>query len=266
MADSPRHPLRDALSGVPGERLDPLQLVSAVVTAVAASGSSFTITARFPDGTTVPGIGYLGWWAPRVDDVVMLLQQGPALFALGSAGPANVYSTPAPAPPPPPTPPPPAPSIVTRHVQPVWMGSHKPSGAGWYENDIRQGGTNYTGLWFYGNRIAAAKGSGTIIGASIYVRRSRTSHGVGGLANVRLAVHNGSGPGAGYSIADTAVRAALAKGKDANVALSSAQIGRLNSGWTGLALAPGSPSYTSPDYLRADSGAPSGALALTIRT
>ncbi|MNW55938.1 hypothetical protein D3C74_336320 [compost metagenome] len=145
------------------------------------------------------------------------------------------------------------------------MGSYKPGGSEWYPGDIRQGGPNYTGLWYYGGQIAAAKGAGTIISASVYMRRSATNHGVNGGANVRLGVHNGAGPGQPFDLAAVEVRAQLGKGKDANVGLTAGQIGGLNGGWTGLALAPGSPSFTSPDYLRADSGGASGALTLTIQ-
>lgn len=264
---APRHPIRDALAGVPGETPSPLELVSAVVTAVAASGSTYSITVQFPDGAVIAGVPYLGWWAPRVDEVVVMLRQGPALFALGASGPSTVYAPPAPppVPPPPPPAPPPPPSLVTRNVQPTWAGSYKPSGGQWYPGDIRQGGPNYTGLWFYGGAIAAAKGSGTIVAASIYMRRTAAAHGVNGAANVRLAVHNGAGPGQGFALTDGHVPVALLKGQDYNVPLTAMQVQRLNEGWTGLALFPGSPSFTSPDYLRVDAGPPSGALSLTIQ-
>lgn len=265
---APRFPLRDALLAPGAEQTDPLRMLSAVVVAVNAVSTPFTVTLRLPDGATVDGVTYLGWWQPRVNDVAVVLQQGPRLLALGAEGPTALYAPPAPPPPPPPppAPPPPPSAVVTRTVQPVWVGSYKPGGAEWYPGDIRQGGPNYTGLFYYGGGIAAAKGSGTILGGVIYMRRTAASHGVSGAANVRLATHNGAGPGAGFALGSVNVPVALTKGQDFNVPLSATQVAELNAGNTGLALAPGSPSFTSPDYLRVDSGAPAGALALTIQT
>lgn len=274
----PNRPLRDALLG--GDSDDPVDLITGVVKSRQSTTAPWSVTVQLAEGTITEAIPFLAAYNPRVNDVVYLLRKGPALLVLGAAAPAlttvsphrhaaadvdgTIIATP-PTPAAPPAGPPPPPTVRTVGIAPddqaYW------SAWGWKGDDLIQGGPANRAFWFYGGKIAAAKGGGTITGGSIYVERRNTSHGVGGAANVRLGVHGyGTRPGSGGAgHGAVSVQAQLGRGQSANVPLSAAQIAALNAGSPGLGLEPGGSSYSSPDYLRAVIGGASGQLSLTIQ-
>lgn len=278
MSDPVSRPLRDALSA--GDQTPTPQITAAVVEDTSTASSPHTVSLRMPDGLLVPDLTYPGWWSPRVGDVATVVTQGGVVTILHAVAPCltvvaphrhktediDGYVIPAPpTPPPPPTPTPAPPTVVTRTVQPTDMGSW--GGASFNQNQMIQGGPAHDAFWFYGDGIAAAKGSGTITGGTIYVQRLATAHGVGGAANVRLGVHGYTGrPGAAGGVTTAEVVAQLNRGQGVAVPLTAAHVAALNAGAKGLGLAHGSASYTSADYLRALATAPSGALSLTIQT
>lgn len=273
VSDAPRHPLRDALAGMqllaqgPGEVQPPVRVVTGVVTAVQTATSPHTVRVQLAEGTVTEPLPFLGWWAPTVNDVVWMLQQGPALYVLGGLAPANLYVPPAPiVPDTPDTPPPAPPTVRTVGVSPIDRAYWSPWG--WRREALIQGGPNhYRGHWFYGSQIAAAKGAGTIVAASIYVERTTDAHGVNGAANVRLGTHamgDAAGSGAG-ALGNVSVQAQLTRGQAAQVPLSAAQIAALNGGHVGVGLEPGATSYSSADYLKATASGASGQLSLTIQ-
>lgn len=141
-------------------------------------------------------------------------------------------------------------------------------GSDWrYDAVIAGGPTSQRGFWFYGGGIAAAKGAGTIVAATVFVKRA--SGGVDGLANVNVGTHGfASQPGSGAaSLANEAVVGGLRKGQGGTFALTAAQVAALNAGAVGVGLEPGSTSYTSADYLIAEprtAGSWSGVLQLTV--
>lgn len=284
--DAPRHPLRDALAGlaippaVPGEAPSAVDMVTGVVTQVDFVSTPHTIRVRLADGTITAALPYLGWWVPRVNDVAWMIRQGPALYPLGAIAPAATVTSPhrhaaadvdgtvipdAPPPPVPAGPPPAPPTVRTIGITPVDMAYW--SSFGWKADDLVQGGPNNRAFWFYGDQIAQAKGSGTIVAASIYVQRVSGSHGVNGGANLRLALHpHATRPGSGATpLGSLDVRMQLERGQAANVSLAPGQLAALNGGEKGLGLEPGASGYTSADYLRAAAGGASGQLSLTIQ-
>lgn len=276
-SEAPRHPLRDVLRG--GDDADALDLLSGIVTQVQTSTAPYGVKLRLADGTITDWLPYLAWWSPRVNDVAQVIRKGPALHVLGAYAPAVVVTSPhrhdaadvdgtiiaaAPAPGTPAPPPAAAPTRRTVGVAPTDRAYWSPWG--WRREELVQGGANaLRTFWFYGTGIAAVKGSGTIVAGTLYLQRVSSYHGATS-ANVRLGVHNavdasGSGGAAHTSVA---VVRQLARGQDATVNLTPAQIAELNAGKRGLGLEPGSLSYSSSDYLRAVANSASGQLALTI--
>lgn len=268
--------LRDALAT---DAPEPLRLISGIVTSHSTLGVPYTVTVRIPDGATTPPLPYPAWWVPRVGDVVTMFYAGGVFTVHGAVAPAQTHVYPhrhaavdidgtvlPPAPPAPPVPTAPTapPSVRNVGVPAVDWGSW--GGQASNGSAMIQGGPTNDAFWFYGNGIAAAKGSGTIIGGSIYIERVSSAHGVNGAANVRLGTHGYTArPGAGGGIANVAVVGALAKGQGATLALTAAQIAALNAGHKGLGLLHGGTSYTSADYLRATVGGASGQLSLSIQ-
>lgn len=263
--EPPERPLRDVLR--PLDQPEVLDWFTGIVTAVQVTTAPYTVRVRLADGSITDPLQYLGWWAPKVNDVCHMLRKGPALLVLGPTAPANLYAPPAPViPPAPPAPPAAPPTVRTVNIGPVDQAYWDPTYGVWKGDDLIQGGPNRRPFWFYGGAIAAAKGAGTITGGSIYVARITGTHGVNGRANVRLGVHGyGTRPGDGNAAhAGVEVPAALLRGEGATVPITAAQIGLLNAGYAGLGLEPGGSSYSSADYLRAVIGGASGQLSLTI--
>lgn len=248
----------------------------AVVTAVDKTSTPWSVTLLLADGGTATGVKCVGWYNPRVNDVVLVGVAGNALVCLGGyAGdvqvvattaslttPTNGATAAAPAAPP---------TYRTEYVSPNSGRTWAPHLGSWrFDTDLKQGGPSaQRAFWFYGSKIAAAKGSGTITAATIYVRRSPDG-GVYGKANVRLGMHpNGTQPGSGSTgLSNVRVATTLGLNEAKTIPLSAAQIGQLNSGtMLGVGLEPGSLGVESADYLPVwpvGSKYASGQLALTI--
>lgn len=257
-----------------GEQPAPLQLRTGMVTAIDNSATPWTVSVQVSE-LVIPGINILGWYEPRVGDVVQLLQQGESLFVLGTVGPGKIYapSTPPPAPPPPPPPPPPP--LVTKAypISPVGSGtwpSQQPIGS-WSNLSLWQGGSiAQRAYWFYGNKIADAKGSGTILSGTVFVKR-RSSGGVYGNANVRLGSHNlATQPASAGALSNVSVVGGLQRDQGKTFTIPASIIAGMNAGTIkGLGLEPGALGYVTPDYLIAypyGAGTEwSGAITLNIR-
>ncbi len=264
-----------------GEAPPALQLRSGTITAINTGVSPWTVTVTV-GGFSVDSVNILGWNDPRVGDEVQILQAGPALLILGTVGPGKVYvpGSPPPAPPAPVVPPPrpgkPGGAPVTRlyPIAPIGSGtypSQQPIGS-WSNIRLWQGGAiAQRAYWFYGTRIADAKGSGTILSGKIFIRRW-TSGGSFGKANVRLGGHNfasqsGTPSGALSNVTNVG---GLYLDKGASITIPAAIIAGMNAGTVkGLGLEPGVLGYNTPDYLVAYPWGPkttwSGALSLNIR-
>lgn len=257
-----------------GEASAALQLRSATVTAVNKSVSPWTVTVTVGD-TSVPDVNLLGWLDPRVGDEVQMLQSGPTLLVLGTVGPGKVY---VPAEPPPAPPAPVVPSGDSLETKPYPISA---VGSGTWPSQIDVGNWSNASLWqggaigqrsyfFYGSKIAAAKGAGMIISGSIFIRR-RGNGGVGGAANVRLGGHNlATQPGSAGALSSVANVGSLLKEQGKTFMIPSAIIAGMNAGTIkGLGLEPGALGYLTPDYLIAYPYGPqsewSGALTLNIR-
>lgn len=260
---APRRPLRDYAAS--RDDSAPLDWLRGIVVSVQRTTPPYTLRVRLGSGTVTDGVPYAAWYAPQVNDVVNLLRKGPALWVLGPDAPANVVPAGAVLVPPP-VPSPPAPPATTRTVPvaPIDRASWSPWG--WRADELVQGGPSSRALWLYGDGIERARGSGTIIGASVYMRRVTREHGAQ-LANVRLGVHDFETRPASASspLPLVSVAARLTRGQDATVPLSALQINALNSGAAGVGLEPGDPAFTSADHLAVYADAASGQLALTIR-
>lgn len=260
------------LLGGEGEATPGASVRPGLVRAVDKTVTPWTIEVEV-GGAAHPDVVSLGWYDPQVGDTVMVLQQGTGLLCLGTAAPGKVSAAAAPAPPPPPPAPAPPPSRRTVTVKAVGSSSWDARYSRWRTDGVYQGGGwVQRGFWYYGGGIAAAKGSGTIVAASIYIARSSAPHGVAGdqEANVRLGVHgHAAEPGTGGSAHSNIVRVGgLARGKAKTFALSSGHLALLNAGSPGLGLEPGALGYQSADYLIAvprSAGDTSGALTLTIQ-
>lgn len=260
---APRHPLRDLFGR--SDRGDPLDWLRGTVVAVDTTAVPHTVSVRLGSGTVADGITFAAWWAPQVGDVVNLLRKGPSLWVLGPDAPANVVPPgPLVLPPALPAAPPVAPVTRTVPVAPIDRAYWSPWG--WRSDELVQGGPASRALWFYGDRIAAARGDGTIISASVYMRRVTREHGAP-VANVRLAVHDFETRPAVLSepLPLPSVQGTLTRGQDATVPLSAVQLNALNSGAAGVGLEPGDTDYLSADHLAVYADAASGQLALTIR-
>lgn len=272
--------VRDSLLGLDqGAATMDLRFRTAVVTVVSKTSAPWTVVVRFNDGVTSPAMACVGWYDPTVNDVVQVVQSGTSLMCWGGfAGVAKVVTTTAtvvtpPAPAVPAAPPAAAPTIRTAYISAdstaAWSAIFGP---GWRtdNDDVYQTGTSaQRGFWFYGSKISAAKGSGTITGGTIYIARRDSSHGVGGQANVLLGTHgNGTRPGSGATAHNGVSQVGtLGRGQDGTFKLTDTQVAALNGGAAGLGLEPGVVGTSSADYLIAlgiaSSGA-SGQLALTI--
>lgn len=262
----------------PAESPPGLELRQGIVRAISKASSPYVVTVDL-SGVSHAGICYLAWWEPEVGAVVQVLKQGPSLFVLGPVAPANVVVPahdhaatidPAPAPPPPPAEPTPTPAprtaTVTANASRSWQPPY-----GWRSGDdlYQGGGSAQRGFWFYGSKIADAKGAGSIVAATIFVKRL-DNHGVNGSANVRLGTHghtaeptDGSG-----ALSNVAKVGTLGRGKGATFNLTAGQIAALNAGAAGVGLEPGALGYTSVDYLIAagrSDGDWSGVLTLTVQ-
>lgn len=254
----------------------PLQLRTALVRAVDTGSTPHTADIDL-GGVTVSGVTFLAGHDLEAGAVVKVLQQGPELLILGPLAPARMvvaehnHTTP-PVNPAPPAAPPAAPtappSVTVLSVTATDSGTWQPSYSSWREDQVGQSGDGRRGFWFYGGGIAAAKGSGTIAAATVFIKR-KSSGGVNGGANVRLGTHSltaqpGGSPG---SLSNVATVGTLAPGQGAAFALTPAQIAALNAGAVGVGLEPGSSGYTSADYLLAEprsAGDWSGVLQLTV--
>ncbi|HXH36907.1 MAG TPA: hypothetical protein VNJ54_21200 [Plantibacter sp.] len=265
----------DMMQGRDGE-VPPLVRRTGIVRTVTTSTVPHTCAVDL-GGVTVAGLIFPGWWDAQVGATVTVLQQGSSLEVINVAAPARTrvgehnHTTPPTNPPPPPAPPaPPAAPIGVRTVSVVADASSTwiPSFANWRTEQVWQGGDGRRGFWFYGSKIASAKGTGTIVGASIFVKRSG-SGGVNGGANVRLGTHTfGAQPASGGTAhGNVAAIGQLGKGQGLTLALTAAQVAALNAGAVGVGLEPGAAGYVTPDYLIAEPrslGDWSGALSLTI--
>ena len=257
-----------------GEAPANLQLRSATITAIDTGVTPWTVTITLGD-VSVPDVNVLGWLDPRVGDEVQVLQAGSSILVLGTVGPAKVYVPPSPPPAPPAPPAPPTPALAVKPYPVVANGSGtwpslQPIGS-WSNIRLWQGGSiAQRAYWFYGNKIAAAKGSGTIISGSIFIKRN-DSGGVGGAANVRLGSHTlESQPGSAGALSNVTVVGSLYKSQGKTFALPASIIAGMNAGTIkGLGLEPGALGYTTPDYLIAypyGNGTEwSGSLSLNIQ-
>ncbi len=250
----------------------------AVVTVVNKTPTPWVVDVLMPDGSTVTGVPCVGWYNPRVNDVVMIGMAGNSLVCLGGfAGAAQVVATTATLSTPTtgavPEPVVAVPTVVTKYVSPNAGRTWAPQLGGWRsDTDLKQGGpAAQRAFWFYGTKIATAKGAGKITGATIYVRRLGAG-GVYGNANVRLGSHNQASQGAsgatGHSNVTKVGTLGLSQAKTFRV--PSTIIAQWNAGtMSGIGLEPGAIGTESPDYLAAQpvgSSYPSGQLALTIET
>lgn len=253
-----------------------LQLRTALVRTVDTSGTPYTVAIDL-GGVTVSGVTFRDGMDPEPGQVVKVLQQGSELFIIGSPAPARVvvaehnHTTP-PVNPASPAAPPAAPvagpSVTVRSVTAADSGTWQPAYSSWREDQVGQGGDGRRGLWFYGGGIAAAKGSGTIIAATVFVKR-KSSGGVNGGANVRLGTHSLTAQPVGNPgvLSNVATVGTLTPGQGAALALTPAQVAALNAGAVGVGLEPGAGGYTSSDYLLAEprsAGDWSGVLQLTV--
>lgn len=260
--------------GAEGEGSPPARLRSgALVRAVDKATTPWTVTVEV-DEVEFPGVMMQGWYDPQAGDRVQVLQQGRELYVLGTAAPGRVAAVAVAEPPPPPPPPPTEPTRKTVSVKASGSSSWDTRYTRWREDGVYQGGGwSQRGFWYYGSGIAVAKGSGTIVAASIFVRRLNTSHGVAGSqkGNVRLGTHShGAQPGTGGGAHSNVARiGGLARGEGATFPLTSAQVSALNAGAVGVGLEPGALGYSSVDYIIAaprSAGDWSGALTLTVET
>lgn len=255
----------------------PVQMRTGIVRTVNTATTPHTVSVDV-GGITVTGLTYPHCWDAEVGAVVSLLQQGPKLDIYKVAAPARVkvgehnHTTPPTNPPAPPAPPaaPVAPTgIRTVSVLAASSASWVPAFSNWRVDGVYQGGTGQRGFWFYGTGIASAKGAGTILSATVFVKRS-SSGGINGGANVRLGTHgNGTQPAnGGTAHANVEVVGTLPRDAGATFALTAAQVAALNAGAAGVGLEPGASGFVTADYLIAvprSAGDFSGALQLTIQ-
>lgn len=256
-----------------GEDIPPLRMRTCTVMAVNTGSTPWTCTIRLGQ-IDITGVTMLGWYDPRVGDLVKVVQQGSELLVWGTLAPGKVYVPAAPPPAPPaPTPTPPAPPGVrtvpiTATDSSGWQFSYNT----WKDDRFIQGGVGvgrYRPHWFYGGQIAAAKGAGTIIGGSIFVKRD-SGGGVNGGAQVRLGYHGAANrPDSGAApLGGVTVVGELTKGQGDTFPIPQGLLDALNAGAAGFGLEPGAASYTSPDYLPSlgrQAGEWSGQLSLTIQ-
>lgn len=258
------------------ERDEYLRLRTAVVTAVNTGTNPWTVTLNL-DGIIISSCTFLGWANPQVGEVVQVLQQGPSLLVLGAVGPARVFTGAAPAPAAltpelqnPTVPPQSKMDEVSIEAVSSSTGPSELAAGGWRTGDLHQGGNIHAqrGYWFYGSRIATAKGTGTIVGGFIFIRRENRG-GTYAESTIRLGAHNFSTrpttPPTDSLAAVTEV-GALERGRGATYAIPEEIIARFNAGTArGLGLEPGG----FENYLIASgfgSGTEwSGALTLTIQ-
>jgi hypothetical protein len=279
------NPLVQALVGT-DEDMPPLRMRTCTIMAINKAVTPWVATIRLGQ-IEVPNVTMLGWYDPRVGDIVKVAQQGSELLIWGPLSPSKVVVSPhrhaaadidgtVIVAPPTPTTPPPTPSGPAA-VRTVSIAATDASGwqfsySTWRDDRFIQGGVGvgrYRPHWFYGGAIAAAKGSGTIIGGSIFVKRD-SDGGVNAGAQVRLGYHGftsrpGSGAGA---LSGVTVIAHLDKGQGATLSLPQHMLDALNAGQAGFGLEPGVASYTSPEYMPSlglQAGAWSGQLSLTIQ-
>lgn len=257
-----------------------LQMRTATVTEIDKTTSPWTVTINLGE-TILSEITFLGWTDPQVGDIVKVLQQGPEVFILGTMGPGKVYMPPQP----PPPPPPPAPEVIAPPPPPVIRqvgiqatgsatGPAEAPWGGWRHDRLYQGGGGLAqrSFWWYGTRIADAKGGGTILGGTIFIKRMGLAAGVGGAANVRLGTHGfeiqpGSIPGGHGGVVNIG---ALGRDQAGTFELPGHMIDGMNNGSVkGFGLEPGQMGYLSADYLIAyafGGGTEwSGSLSLTIQ-
>lgn len=274
MSSARTSPLARLIAGP--EALPQLQMRTGVVRAVDKATTPHTVTLDIA-GLSLTGVTYLAGWDPEAGATVKVLVQGPDILVLGPLAPARMvvaahdHATPPtnPAPPPAPDAAPTAPvSRRTVSVVADASDSWQPEFSRWRVDGVYQGGgSGQRGYWYYGSKIATAKGSGTIVAATVFVKRA-SSGGVNGLANIRLGTHTAaSRPGSSVAHSNVAKVGALAKGKGGTFALTAAQVAALNAGAAGVGLEPGALGYTSADYFIGQprsSGDWSGVLSLTI--
>lgn len=258
-----------------GELLDNAQMRPAIVTGIDKTVSPWVCEIEVQT-TRYPGITMLGWYDPQLGDRIMVLQQGRQFFILGSMAPGKIYApaTPPPAPPAPPPPPPAPPVIRSVDIAPNGSGTYPAEAplGGWRTDRLYQSGeyANQRSFWTYGTAIADAKGSGTILGGKVFVKRWDRG-GVASGANVRLGGHAlltiGGAPGA---LSSVSVVGSLLRNQGYSFSIPADIIAGMNSGTIkGLGLEPGVADYESADYLAAYAFGVgqewSGALNLTIQ-
>lgn len=263
-----------------GEAPPVLQLRTGTITAINSATAPWTVTITL-SGMSVSEVYFLGWFDPRVGDNVQVLQQGESLLVLGTMGPGKVYMPPAPppAPPAPVVPPPPpgkpggAPVTKAYAISAIGSGtwpSQQPIGS-WSNLRLWQGGgIAQRSYFFYGNQIAAAKGAGTILSGTIFIKRW-PSGGVFQGANVRLGAHGlATQPGSAGALSAVSTVGQLNQDQGKTFVIPASIIAGMNAGtFKGLGLEPGALGYVTPDYLIAypfnDKNTWSGALSLNIR-
>lgn len=279
------NPLVQALVG-DDESMPPMRMRTCTVMAINKATTPWTATIRLGN-IDVPAVTMLGWYDPRVGDIVKVAQQGSELLIWGPLAPSKVVVSPhrhaaadidgsiIAAPPTPttptPTPPPPA-SVRTVGITAIDSSGWQFSYNTWRDDRFIQGGVGsgrYRPHWFYGNQIAAAKGSGTIIGGSIFIKRDPNG-GVNAGANVLLGYHGfQTRPGSGAAgLGGVANIGQLGKGQGATLAIPQHMLDALNAGQAGFGLEAGVASYTHPDYMPSygrQAGEWSGQLSLTIQ-
>lgn len=259
-----------------GEATAPLQLRSATITAVKKTVTPWTVTINL-SGVLVPGVTILGWADPYVGDRVQVLQQGQVLFVLGPPAPGRIYnpSTPVPAPPTRPAselnPSPLGPESSSVSVEPTSSSTVTGTSA-WRNDALHQGGNAVAqrGYWFYGNALQTARGSGTALEASVFIKR--IDYAGPEVANVRLGTHTQPvRPPVSSALNNVAVVGTLRRGEGKFFALTPAMLAGINSGTVkGFGLEPGQLGLDSPDYLVAhEYGVDkewSGTVSMTVRS
>lgn len=258
-----------------GEQVEQMALRTGTITAVNKSAVPWTATVNLSN-VLVPGVTMLGWYDPQVGDRVQIMKQGPVLLIMGTLAPGKLHTTVVGAPPSRPAtelaPVAPA-EASTRVVNVSATSSSTYLGSGVWDDSvlIQGGGILQRAFFFYGNQIREARGNGTVLSASILLRREEEGAGEG-YANVNLGWHaHGAKTQTPAGTSGTTFLGQLVRGQGKAFELPASLVGVMNGATTniGFSLNPTEIGLKSPDYLRlvpfrAESEW-SGSLSLTIR-